>query len=249
MIPGNSAAAGQLGKAWRVGWAGLTAFVVESVVFGLSALPAVLFWEWHFRWPLPVNWIRIVLLSMSLAPAYLLFAISLMVLSALSVRLLGWRPPANTEMRITDLEWPLLRWARYAMSTHVVRVLAGSLLRATPLWTLYHRLNGAHLGRRVVINSITLSDHNLLTFGDDVVIGAGVHLSGHTVEGGIVRTATVRLGNNVTIGVGSVIGIGVEIGAHTQIGALSVVPKHRVLEPNAVYGGVPVRRLDTPGEG
>ncbi len=247
VTPGNSAAAGRLGKAGRVGWMVLTAFVTESVVLGLSALPAVLFWEWHLRWSLPAHWIRIVLLSMSLVPAYLLFAVSLMVLSALSVRLLGWRPPANVEMRITDLDWPLLRWARYGMSTHVVRTLVGTLLRATPLWTLYHRLNGARIGRRVLVNCVTLSDHNLLELGDDVVIGAGVHLSGHTVEGGVVKTATVRLGRNVTIGVGSVIGIGVEIGANTQVGALSVVPKHRVLEPNAVYGGVPIRRLDAPG--
>jgi hypothetical protein len=82
-----------LDKVWRVGWAALTALAVESVVFGLSVLPAALFWEWHFRWSLPANWIRIVLLSMSLVPAYLLFVVSLMVLSALSVRLLGWRTP------------------------------------------------------------------------------------------------------------------------------------------------------------
>ena len=186
---------------------------------------------------------------MSLVPAYFLFALSLMVLSALSVRLLGWRTPAGAEMRITDVDWPLLRWARYGMSTHLVRVFAGTLLRATPLWTLYHRLNGARFGRRVFVNSVMLSDHNLLEFGDDVVIGAGVHLAGHTVEGGVVRTAPVRLGRNVTIGVGSVVGIGVEIGANTQVGALSVVPKHRRLEANAVYGGVPVRRLDQPATG
>jgi acetyltransferase-like isoleucine patch superfamily enzyme len=235
-----------LHKAWRVGWAVLTAFFVESMVFGLSVLPAALFWEWHFRWSLPANWIRIVLLSMSLVPAYLLFSLSLMVLSALSVRLLGWRTPADADMRIADLDWPLLRWARYAMSTHVVRVFAGTLLRATPLWTFYHRLNGAQLGQRVYLNSVTMSDHNLLEFDDDVVIGAGVHLSGHVVERGVVRTAPVRLGRNVMIGVGSVIGIGVEIGANTQVGALSFVPKHRTLQGDAVYGGVPVRRLDSP---
>jgi acetyltransferase-like isoleucine patch superfamily enzyme len=89
-----------------------------------------------------------------------------------------------------------------------------------------------------------VSDHCLLTFGDDVVVGSGVHLSGHTVERGCVMTAAIRLGSGVMIGVGSVIGIGVEIGDNTQVGALSVVPKRRVLEPNAVYGGVPVRRLD-----
>jgi acetyltransferase-like isoleucine patch superfamily enzyme len=239
----------KLDKAWRVGWAALTAFAVESVVFGLSVLPAALFWEWHFRWLLPANWIRIVLLSMSLVPAYLLFALSLMVLSALSVRLCGWRTPANAAMRIADMDWPVLRWARYAMSTHLVRVFAGTLLRATPLWTFYHRMNGARLGRGVYLNSVTMADHNLLEFDDHVVIGAGVHLSGHVVESGVVKTAAVRLGRNVMIGVGSVIGIGVEIGANTQVGALSFVPKHRTLQGDAVYGGVPVRRLDLPESG
>jgi acetyltransferase-like isoleucine patch superfamily enzyme len=242
--PINSRASSPAGKAWRVTWAVLSAFAVESLVFGLSVLPAALFWEWHFRWALPTNWIRIVILSMSLVPAYLLFAVSLMAWSALSSRLFGWRTPPRAEMRIADLGWPLLRWARYAMSTHVVRVLVGTLLRATPLWTWYHRLNGAHLGRRVYINSVMLSDHCLLSFSDDVVIGAGVHLSGHVVEAGVVRTAAVRLGRNVTIGVGSYVEIGVEVGANTQVGALSVVPKHRRLEPDAIYGGVPVRRLD-----
>ncbi|MEE8595698.1 MAG: acyltransferase, partial [Gemmatimonadota bacterium] len=82
--------------------------------------------------------------------------------------------------------------------------------------------------------------------GDHVVIGSDVHLSGHTVEAGIVKTAAVRLGNRVTVGTGSVIGRGVEIGDNAQVGALSVVPKHRRLEANATYVGVPARRIDAP---
>ena len=233
-----------LDKLGRLAWAVGTGCVLECVILGLSVLPATLFWEWTFRWSLPANWIRIVLLSMSLVPAYVLFAVALMTFSAVALRVLGWRTPPHAEMRIVDLEWPLLVWGRYAMATHIVRVFAGTLLRATPLWTYYLRLNGARLGRHVFVNSVTLSDHNLLECGDDVVIGAGVYLSGHTVERGFVRTAPVRLGSGVMIGVGSVIGIGVSIGAHTQVGALSVVPKYRTLEPDAVYGGVPVRRLD-----
>jgi acetyltransferase-like isoleucine patch superfamily enzyme len=225
----------------------VSGFAVESLVLGLAALPAVLFWEWHFHWSVPANWIRIVLLSMSLLPAYLLFALMLMVLSAGSTWMLGWRTPAGVELRIADLEWPVLRWARYAMSTHVVRVLAGTWLRATPLWSFYHRLNGARVGRRVYLNSVTLSDHNLLEFEDDVVVGAGVHLSGHVVEGGTLKTGRVRLGRGVTIGVGTMVEIDVTIGNDTQIGALSVVPKHRALAAHAIYGGVPVQRLDEPG--
>jgi acetyltransferase-like isoleucine patch superfamily enzyme len=98
------------------------------------------------------------------------------------------------------------------------------------------------MGRRVWINSTEIVDHNLLEFGDDVVVGADVHLSGHTVEAGVVKTGRVRVGRNVTIGVGSVVCVGTVIGDGTQIGALSFVPKGTRLEGNAVYIGAPVRR-------
>jgi acetyltransferase-like isoleucine patch superfamily enzyme len=137
------------------------------------------------------------------------------------------------------MDWPLLRWARYVASIHLVRVIAGTLVRGTPLWTSHLRLNGARLGKRVYVNSLSVGDYNLIECGDDVVIGAAVHLSGHTVEAGVVKTARVRLGSNVTVGVGSVIEIGVEIGSDAQVGALSFVPKHMKLEGGIVYAGAP----------
>jgi acetyltransferase-like isoleucine patch superfamily enzyme len=162
-----------------------------------------------------------------------------MVVSPLAMRLLRWFTPPNDEMRIADLEWKLLRWVRYVASIHVARLFAGTLFRGTPLWTMHLRLNGARLGKRVYVNSLSVSDYNLIECGDDVVIGADVHLSGHTVEDGMVKTARVRLGDNVTIGLGSVIEIGVEIGSHAQIGALSFVPKHATLKGGRVYAGAP----------
>lgn len=215
------------------------------MVLGLSVVPAATLWIWVLHRGVALVWVRIVILSAALVPAYIVFALGVMVLSPLSMRLLGWRTPPNAELLIADLPTPLLVWARYLASAHVVRLFAGTLFRATPLWTFYHRLNGARLGRQVYINSLTVMDDNLLEFADGVVIGAGVHLSGHTVERGTLKTAPVRLGRNVTIGVGSVIGIGVEIGADTEVGALSVVPKHWRLEAGAVYGGVPVHRIDS----
>lgn len=244
MVMDNSGVGGSVRKGWRIVWTVASALVVESVVFGLAVVPGALLWMWQFRLGAPSGWMRILLLAAGLVPCYVVFAFCLMVLSALSMRVVGWRTPANAAMRIADFPPPLLVWARYLASAHVVRLFAGTLFRATPLWTLYHRLNGARLGRGVYINSLSVMDDNLLEFADGVVIGAGVHLSGHTVEGGVVKTGAVRLGRNVTIGVGSVIGIGVQVGDDTEVGALSVVPKHRWLEPNAVYGGVPVRRLD-----
>ena len=59
------------------------------------------------------------------------------------------------------------------------------------------------------------------------------------------KTAPVRLGRDVTIGLGSVIDIGVTVGPRSQVGALSLVPKYTTLDADAVYAGIPVRRLDS----
>jgi acetyltransferase-like isoleucine patch superfamily enzyme len=227
----------------RVTWTLVSICFVECLVFGLAMLPAALFWEGFSRLTYPYGLVRIIVLSMAFVPAYGLFAVSLMVLSALSTRWLGWQTPAHSEMPIKALDWPLLHWVRYMVSVHIVRLFAGSVFRATPLWTFYLRLNGARLGRGVYVNSLAVSDHNLLEFGDHVVIGDGVHLSGHTVERGVVRTATIRLGDDVTIGLGTVVGIGVEAGSRCQVGALSLVPKFSRLKGDTTYVGAPVREL------
>jgi acetyltransferase-like isoleucine patch superfamily enzyme len=233
-------------SALRFGWTVATAFVVESLIFGLSVLPAALFFDAHLRVAAAPQWLRFLFLGMAMIPTYFIFAVSLMALSALAMRVLGWRPPQNAKMPIAELGWPICNWARYGISIHLVRIFAGTFLRTTPLWTWYMRMNGARLGRRVWINSLDVTDHCLLDFGDDVVVGAGVHLSGHTVERGVVRTAPVRLGSGTTVGVNSHIEIGVETGSGCQIGSLSMVPKGARLEGRAVYVGCPVHKLE-PG--
>jgi acetyltransferase-like isoleucine patch superfamily enzyme len=232
----------------RVVWAIVSALLVEMIVLALAVLPAAQFWLLFLDRDYPLRLMSIVVLAMGLVPSYLIFAFALIVLSALSMRLVGWRTPRDAELRIADLDWPLLDWGRYMASVHVVRLLAGAVFRATPLWTFYLRLNGATLGRGVYINSLKLNDHNLLEFGDAVLIGDDVHLSGHTVERGVLRTAGVRLGRGVNIGLGAVIGIGVEAGPGCQIGALSLVPKFTTLEAEGTYVGTPVRRLDRDGK-
>ena len=137
----------------------------------------------------------------------------------------------------------MLDWGRYLMTIHVVRVFAGPAFRATPFWSFYMRLNGARVGRMVWVNSLSLMDHNLLEFGDGVVIGSDAHISGHIVERGMLKTARVCLGPGTVIGIGSVVGIGVRTGERTQVGPLSVVPKFTELEADAGYSGVPVQRI------
>ena len=229
--------------AWRIGWMVVTIFVVQGLVCGVALFPVALLWVQILAVTESSVLVRSAALSILAVPSYALFALLLMFLSALVTRGLGWRTPADREMPIADVEWPLVHWARSMVAVHIVRLVAGTLFRGSPIWTTYLRLAGARLGRRVYVNSLSVSDYNLLDFGDDVVIGEQVHLSGHTVERGIVKTGTVRLGRNVTIGLASVVEIGVTAGDGCQVGALSLVLKHTRLEPHATYAGIPVRRL------
>lgn len=223
-------------------WAAVSVIVLETVLLGIAVAPVVAFVQWQSTWVL-ADAVRIALLSLAVVPLYLLFALILIIVSPLATGLLGWRTPDNVTARLTDFEWPVLDWGRYLMTRHVVRVFAGPAFRSTPFWSLYLRLNGARIGTLVWVNGLAVMDHNLLELDDDVVIGSDVHLSAHTVEHGMLRTARVHLQRGTVIGVGSVLGIGVTTGVGTPVGALSVVPKFATLDDGAAYAGVPVRRL------
>jgi acetyltransferase-like isoleucine patch superfamily enzyme len=232
-----------LRKGWRITCTIVAIVVVEAMVFGLSLLPVVAFLTRFLSWLPPTTFARTVATSVLLAPSYAVFALCLMGVSALATRVTGARTPPAIEIRVGDMDWTLMRWVRYMVATHLVRVFAGHLYRGSPIWTAYLRMNGARIGRRVYVNTVHISDHNLLEFGDDVVIGGGVHLSGHTVERGVLKTGTVRLGPRVTIGLNTVVDIDVEIGANCQVGVLSLVPKRTSLPADSVYAGVPVARI------
>src|SRR5438128_4340777 len=231
------------GVAWRIAWTIVTLTIVQVLVCGVSVLPVVVIWSYLADMTAPNSVVRLIVFSGAIVPSYILFALSLLIVSPLAIRLVRWHTVPDSDMRIADMGWPLLRWVRYAASIHVARVLAGTFFRGSPVWTFHLRLNGARLGKQVYVNSLSVSDYNLLECGDDVVIGGAVQLSGHTVEQGIVKTARVRLGDHVTVGLGSVIEIGVETGSNCQIGALTFVPKHTMLPGNTVYAGIPARPI------
>lgn len=232
----------------RVAWAVVSILLVESVILGVAVLPAVSFWTWLYDWAAIPEWAQVLAMAMAFVPAYLLFAVSILLYSAFAAWVFGWRTKPGLEERLADMTWPVLDWGRYLMTIHVARLFAGAVFRSTPVWTMYLRLNGARIGRGGWVNSLKLMDHSLLDFGPRVVIGSDASVSGHIIERGMLKTAPVRIGRNVTVGINSVVGIGTTIGDDTQVGALSVVPKFSQLEPSAVYAGAPVRLVRRDGE-
>lgn len=185
------------------------------------------------------------LLGIAFVPAYLVFAMALMFFTPVATTLLRWRSVPG-RYRVADFEWGLIRWAQYNAAIHLVHLFAGGVLRSTPLWTAFLRLNGATIGRDVHINTLNVYDHNQLEIGDHCVIGSDVKMSGHVGERGEILIAPIRLGQGVTIGTNSIVHPGVTIGDRTAVGAMSLVLKDAVLEPDCVYAGVPARRVRGP---
>ena len=189
----RSSAPTRWGVYGRVVWTVLSYIVVQSLIFGAAALPLAIILHWLAPLLRTESAVALVVLAVGLLPIYFVSALSLVVSTAAATLLLGWRSLPDSAMRIRDFGWPLMNWARYLMLTHAVRLLVGGPLRGTPVWGLFIHLNGARLGHRVWVNSTAVMDHSLLEIGDDTVIGSDVHLSGHMVEGGMVKTGRVNL--------------------------------------------------------
>ncbi len=223
---------------------GAILLVSQSIIFGLAILPALLFWQVIFNTSKGVAFLepygRYVLVAMSLIPAYLIFAIFLMFISAGWNRLMRWRTEPG-EYPIYDYSWKVVRWASYNASISVVRIFAGEPMRSTPFWTLYLKANGAKIGKNVYVNTARLNDHNLLILKDRAVVGGDAKLIAHLAESGKIKAQHVILNERAVIGINSVIGPGVEVGAGSAVGAMSFVPKGTKIPPNQIWGGVPAK--------
>jgi maltose O-acetyltransferase len=114
-----------------------------------------------------------------------------------------------------------------------------------PLYCDYGCHIQAGAGLFMNFNCVIL-DCNLVTLGDNVLIGPAVQMYGgyHPTDPKVRATgrelaAPIRIGNNVWIGGGAIISAGVTVGDNTTIGAGSVVVKD--IPANAVAVGNPCR--------
>lgn len=231
-------------RTMRILWGSTVLVLSESMLFGFSVLPALLFWQFIVSstkgFPLLDPYGRYVLVAMSLMPAYLIFSVALMFLNAGWCKMLRWRTTPG-EYPIYDYDKRVVRWASYNASISVVRIFCGEALRSTPLWTYYLKANGATIGDGVYVNSARLNDHNLLVFEDKSVVGGDAKLIAHLAENGKIKAEPVVLRKRAVVGVNSVIGPGVEIGEGSAVGAMSFVPKGTKIPPNEAWGGVPAK--------
>jgi acetyltransferase-like isoleucine patch superfamily enzyme len=217
----------------------LVMFLELAAVMGVAAFPSVSLWLWASE-HLPVQGsVRVLLLCVLAALGYFLAGIVLIFV----VPIARWLTLAiGTPLgKYPYISFKGYQWASYNALTLTVRYSFINWIRATPFIVLFHRMMGMKVGARVQINTAVIADQNLISIGDDTVIGGDVTLIGHAVEGPNLVTAPVKIGSNVTVGLMAVVMPGCEIGDHAMIAANAVLKKGTIVEPYEIWGGVPAQ--------
>lgn len=219
----------------------LALYLEASILFGVAAFPAALFWLACARHAGPAGPLRLLLLAVAGAAAYFLFGLALLVVLPLARWATGSLGTPVGRFRYPSMQaW---RWASYNTLTLLLRFTFIHWMRLTPLLPLYHRLMGMRIGARVQINTAIVADQNLITIGDDTVIGGDVTLVAHAAERGAIVTAPIVIGARVTVGLMAVILPGCTIGDDAVIAAGSVLSKGTRVGPGEIWVGVPARRV------
>src|SRR5512137_16469 len=216
-------------------------FAEVAILLGVAAWPGVAL-TLAIAARLPVDgWWRLPAICAAAAGGYFVSGLALLVI----VPIVRWVTFATGTPvgRFPYLSMGAWRWASYNALTLLVRFAFVNWIRVTPFLPLYHRLMGARIGARVQINTAVLSDQNLITIGDDTVIGGDVTLVAHSAERGRLVTAPVTIGRDVTVGLMAVILPGCQIGDGAVIAAGAVLSKHARVGPGEVWAGVPARRV------
>ncbi len=220
-------------------------FFTLAVVLALSAWPGVMLahWAWTTKvlggWTMPEP-LWILWGTFFSALAYFITGMTLMLLL----------PVLKVVMRLSTGEgtvpirsFKVWSWYNYNGLILAFQTIFGKFWRSSSIYILFLRAMGAKIGRNVIVNSNTVYDHDMLEIGSGTVIGGDAAIIGHIGEKGNLVRKKVRIGKNCTIGQYTTVFPGATIGDNCHVGAMSLVPKDAKLDSNAVYGGVPVRKI------
>lgn len=132
-------------------------------------------------------------------------------------------------------------WMASQFIMQLMEILKNFQVPSSILRRFYSNVFSRKIGKIMIMSGTV--EHSLVDIGHNAIIGHSAEVWGHMIEGDKIYIKKVIIGSNCTIGTKSVIMPGAQIGNNTIIGACSLVPKNAKLEPNAVYVGVPVKRI------
>ncbi|HTK09268.1 MAG TPA: Pls/PosA family non-ribosomal peptide synthetase [Ktedonobacteraceae bacterium] len=117
------------------------------------------------------------------------------------------------------------------------------LLTGTPWIAPLLRLFGAHIGRRVWMDTTYLTEFDLVEVGDDAAIGDTTSLQTHLFEDRVMKMSTVKIGAASSVGSRSVVLYDAEVGPGATLDSLSLAMKGETLPAGSRWRGIPARSI------
>jgi len=143
-------------------------------------------------------------------------------------------------------------WSRYVWNTETFSVVLhdfgdpifGLALQGTPFHAAYLRLLGAKIGKRVFLDTLDVTECDLISIGDDAAINFNAPLQAHLFEDRVMKTGNIRIGDRCAIGNHSVVLFDTEMKPDSRVGHISLVMKGETIPPATYWMGSPARSHD-----
>ncbi|MHB8284327.1 MAG: Pls/PosA family non-ribosomal peptide synthetase [Caulobacteraceae bacterium] len=114
-------------------------------------------------------------------------------------------------------------------------------LRGTPYINIYLRLMGCKIGKRVFTDTTDITEHDLVTVGDDAALNENAGLQTHLFEDRVMKVSSIEIGARATIGSLAIVLYDSLVESDAQLGDLSVLMKGETLPAGTSWEGSPAR--------
>ncbi|UJR16975.1 hypothetical protein I4U23_003873 [Adineta vaga] len=106
------------------------------------------------------------------------------------------------------------------------------------------RCFGVKIGQHCFVNSIQITEFDLINIGDQVVINTGAELQTHLFEDRVMKLGEIHVENQTNIGCLSTMLPNTRLGSSSKLGPLSLVIKGENIPPNTSWQGIPIREYN-----
>ena len=219
----------------------LLMYAIASTALGIAAAPALWFLSYTIGWAATLpNWLAWPMFGTLIALAFFIAGFSLLVVVPVYnfVMPTGVKQYKGHYYTIAALPWFLHNALFY-----IVRFTFLPFVTLTPFGIWFLKAMGMKMGKRAYINTEYISDPQLITLGDDVVIGGSATIFAHYGGGGHLTIEPVEIRDRATIGLRATVMGDVIVGAGATILAHSVLLPGSRVGDGETWGGVPARPI------
>lgn len=117
-------------------------------------------------------------------------------------------------------------------------------MKGTPFLPFMLRLFGVKFGKRVWLNTTDITEHDMVSIGDDTALNEDCGPQTHLFEDRVMKVGEVKIGARCSIGSRSIILYDSEIGDDVKLEPLSLVMKGEKLANDTEWTGSPIRLTD-----